>query len=651
MITVVSRPDLFSAVYRDVTYKFTSDKSPAVGDFTSQINSITEPGILDFPFGFTAGSPIVRILNPIQGLVAGGFIEISDTDNSLYPGVHRIIRIKPGDPTTFQIDTEYVGDDAGGLAKNYFKDYSIVVNVYVDGGLSFQTRVQHDQDGVFNARLEEEMREFLGSDVLDSGDTASQIAVNTSKAFYIEYAEEYLVRGSSGVDSVVIFDFTGDSANTKVGVNATVPKAFIKDGKIVSADGNLDKYIVDNVQAAKFLSNQPLVHQIGSEEDYQLSAIFRQSINLIVDGDNGTMEANIAGLSIPATNVVAISQSGVNPFSNLYSAKVDMDGVIFGALQILVQADTAISLKANTTYIITAMVAITNVKASSTMQLRLDLSGSGFFPSFNVEYLPINSASLDYIELRTTITVGGADIIRNPHIMFLDSPGTDVTGFSYYIDNWTMEEASLLYDRRARFYDNLGALISTDLEPIVINADRCMSIPVGTNNLTVPANTTRYLIDVYNGTNAITEELAFEINDTCVEKTRLEFMNLRGGIDAFSMKGLIETSMDVQQQTFKRLLGPNPGISAPQLITTFTDSVNLMTINSGWVTKEVTEWLEELIQSSEVYIVLDNLDSGGKDKLLINITKGSFQISNSVDTLFNIGFTYRLSIDKIVQKN
>lgn len=649
MITVVSRPDLFSAVYKDVTYQFTSDKSPATGDFVAQINTISQATVFDF--GLIPETTKVQTLTAIEDLTEGGFVEISGTINGRYQGVFRVVGIKTGDPTSFTIDTEFVGDDFNGDAKNFFKDYSIVANVFTDGGFSFQTRAQHDSDGVFSIRLADNIKNLLGSDVLQPETTAILDAINTCKPYYIEYTEEFVVRNANGIDKIVQQDIISDQQFTNIAVNATAPKAFIKNHQIISTAGNLDKYVIDGIQTAQFLSNQPLTKIIGSDEDYQLTTMFRQSVNLFPDGDNGTMETDVTGMIVGA-NSSEVVQSDLFPFSGLQSARVQCSGSAFFALTDILRHSTAVTLDANTTYIVTMRVSTVNVKPQLPIELFVGtLLGSGV-PTVVSKFEGIDFTNKAYIDVVTSFTIGGVAAL-DTFVLFLSTiPGQDLSNESFYVDEIIVSKVGIEYDRRARFFDNTGGLLGTDLDTMVINSDKCVNMPVGTSNLTLPVNTVQYIVDVFDGASAVTEEIVFNVNPDCRNtEQRFVFLNLRSGADAFTFIGMEEEGVEVRQETYKRLLGTNPSVEDGQVITTFTEANDIFTVNSGLITKDTSQWLKELIHSPEIYVILDNLESGGKEKMLISVRQGSFAISNSVDNLFNVTFSYRFSVDKPVQTN
>src|SRR3990172_9319662 len=110
-IIVISRPDAFTAAYRDVQYVFTSDKSPPSAIYQATIDTIKEK-LVTGGLGITIHYTTVRVLTPLT-LAIGDIINISSTVNGLYSGDYAITSIfQPG--IEFAIASAFLGNDSGG---------------------------------------------------------------------------------------------------------------------------------------------------------------------------------------------------------------------------------------------------------------------------------------------------------------------------------------------------------------------------------------------------------------------------------------------------------------------------------------------------------------------------------------------------------
>jgi hypothetical protein len=143
----------------------------------------------------------------------------------------------------------------------------------------------------------------------------------------------------------------------------------------------------------------------------------------------------------------------------------------------------------------------------------------------------------------------------------------------------------------------------------------------------------------------ISETLNFVLNDDCGRVSRrIEFLNKIGGLDAFTCKGKESKDMDIEKRTMKRVLNYPRSIPERSITTTGTESKEIHTLNTGLVTEKEKDWLIEMLESPEAYMVL----SGYRIPIQI-FTDFSFQ--KLQEGLYNTTFEYQFAFDRITQRN
>ena len=110
-----------------------------------------------------------------------------------------------------------------------------------------------------------------------------------------------------------------------------------------------------------------------------------------------------------------------------------------------------------------------------------------------------------------------------------------------------------------------------------------------------------------------TEQMFFTIASECrYETRRLEFLNSLGGFDYYNFTKVSKHSEEIERKFFKT--NPNDlsetgvidySISNRQKVQYYTTSKNKMKLNSDFMNVDTYNWLLELIESPEIYL-LDN---------------------------------------------
>ena len=182
---------------------------------------------------------------------------------------------------------------------------------------------------------------------------------------------------------------------------------------------------------------------------------------------------------------------------------------------------------------------------------------------------------------------------------------------------------------------------------------KAQSVLVGTSNLGVliTPETVKYQVRIglkdasSSFDSTLTERKTFIIDDNCYrDEFRFEWLNKLGGIDAYTFTGKHSKTTDIEKEVFKRSLNSARSIPERQTTTLKVDSKDIHNVNSGIVNYETRLWLDELLESPEVYLVV------GSYRLPVQIT-GSYDYEKLAEDSYNVGFEFELAYDKITQRN
>jgi hypothetical protein len=102
--------------------------------------------------------------------------------------------------------------------------------------------------------------------------------------------------------------------------------------------------------------------------------------------------------------------------------------------------------------------------------------------------------------------------------------------------------------------------------------------------------------------------------------------------------------MDIEKSVFKRTLNSSRTIPERSYTTVSVDSKEVHTLNTGIISKAERDWLIEMIESPECYIVLSGY------RIPIQITD-KFGIDKLAEDSYNIQFEYEFAFDRITQRN
>ena len=249
---------------------------------------------------------LVNLVTP-HGLSVGQWIFVASGD---YAGISQVIRVTS--TFSFTIDRPGAGT-FGGTYLQYYNNYKINVNVYLDGALS-DTKA-YTPTG-FNSTVDI-------SDLLKTNLDQDRV-----KEFYITVFETYeLIKGVTVTGSTV-----SDSANVFYAVYASLPfgNAF---------GGNMYEYVIGNNRDAKWMTDfEKPVYFIGAPDwsvsiisnsgiftldfnQYDSNGVFIQADNVIFNGSPGIFDVDFSSITLDAdTATVEIVGRDIETLT------VDIDG-------------------------------------------------------------------------------------------------------------------------------------------------------------------------------------------------------------------------------------------------------------------------------------------------------------------------------------
>lgn len=641
-ITVQERPDDISAAYLPIVYQFTSDRSPnSISNEVRNIVKITRAdNYAQFGTNFfgnpTTGfdpAPDDVVLRPelfIFGIAKGDFVTIENTSNGLYVGQFRVKEINNyGDlilDTPLQestLDFTIVTVTTGGTVSKLYKSFSVVLDLYINGNLQARIRKQYNNENRFKFNVSNEIQKFITKDLLDSGQSGVVKSINSSAPFYVKYAEEYLVPDVNGVLSIFLDDFTDDVDNLKVGVNSAIQYVDYRNSSIISTDQNLDAFVIYKVN---FIDN-------GTFDDD--ASGWTLSAGVTYNSGNGTLDWSNA-----AAQTAQVSLNDNLQIGNQYVFAIQVKNYVSGSL-------VDVDLKNGATVIDTLSLSIS---ADGQYLFMIDLTGA----SDVIDTIVINSsATVDF----ETDNIAISEVTQEKRFL-TNAPNNipirsgESAQLSFVIENIHTETIST-YFFRVRQYDSLGALIRSDDTTFALESTNMYHIGCGIENLSAifDSDTSKYDITVFGeGDNseeiAITETITYKVESECIDQSwRLHWLNSLGGIDSYTFIGKTSVSKDVTRNRYKRSLNVPRVIPERQLSTVDIESNIIYNINSGFINKQRSEWLSEILDSLDINIEVDQI------YLPVDIEDNDTPISDSVDKLFNINISFMFAFDRITQKN
>lgn len=143
----------------------------------------------------------------------------------------------------------------------------------------------------------------------------------------------------------------------------------------------------------------------------------------------------------------------------------------------------------------------------------------------------------------------------------------------------------------------------------------------------------------------VSEIRTYRLDPDCnvSENVRLVWLNSFGGWDYFNFKVGGKQTINVERQTYKKLLARDYSIGDRGDTTYAQKAEETWSIQSNWITQAESEWLVNLIQSREVY----ELKSG--EIYPIQILDTSYQVKQSIrDQIFNLTIQFKYAFNRVI---
>jgi hypothetical protein len=167
----------------------------------------------------------------------------------------------------------------------------------------------------------------------------------------------------------------------------------------------------------------------------------------------------------------------------------------------------------------------------------------------------------------------------------------------------------------------------------------------------IPSNTSYYTVAVTDTTLVAdqSETRTFTIDSDCSRTTtRFCWLNERGGYDSFTFKSPRKLKSRVKKDTHKKDRDYSSGIASREVVTTNVFAQDNMSTGTNKVVRETAEWLQGLLESSEVWIELEEGNALHNVRIPVTLNSKSKSISDTYNGMFNINLRYSFGWSKDV---
>jgi len=170
-----------------------------------------------------------------------------------------------------------------------------------------------------------------------------------------------------------------------------------------------------------------------------------------------------------------------------------------------------------------------------------------------------------------------------------------------------------------------------------------------------------YKIFLSDSNGRASQEFFFNIDSECrFETRRLEFLNSLGGFDYFNFTKVSRHTEDIERKFFQTTPNDltstgaiNYSISNREKVQYHTKSMPKMKLTSDWIDYNTYNWLLELIESPEIYLMDSYTAPSGSTEIrripVKNIEGNWEEKVSSVDKVFNLEVNLEFGIDNIRQ--
>lgn len=179
----------------------------------------------------------------------------------------------------------------------------------------------------------------------------------------------------------------------------------------------------------------------------------------------------------------------------------------------------------------------------------------------------------------------------------------------------------------------------------------------------ISSSATSYSLVLLNGAINQSKRIYFNIESNCrYEKRRIEFLNSLGGFDYFNFTQVSRHSEQIERKFFKQNADDlntdgtiSYNISNREKVQYYTKSMPSLKLVSNWVSYETFNWLLEMIESPEIYLI----DTYTNDKTGVsynrrvpikNIKENWEEKRSDTDQLFNLEINLEFGMDNFRQR-
>ena len=248
-------------------------------------------------------------------------------------------------------------------------------------------------------------------------------------------------------------------------------------------------------------------------------------------------------------------------------------------------------------------------------------------------------------------------------------------GYIYLLYDFS-DTTSLLGFTVNEYRENGNLLSTTSFSTPALNTFNHIRIPCSPTTLNkinssrvssgslpaVSSNASSYTINLRTETSTGSELFHFNIDTECrYETRRIEFLNSLGGFDYFNFTKVSKHSEEIERKFFETTANDltstgsiNYSISNREKVQYYTKSSPKMKLTSDWIDSKTYNWLLELIESPEIYLLdsyaLPNEDAINLRRIPIKNINGNWEEkSDSVDKLFNLEIELEFGMDNFRQ--
>ena len=234
-----------------------------------------------------------------------------------------------------------------------------------------------------------------------------------------------------------------------------------------------------------------------------------------------------------------------------------------------------------------------------------------------------------------------------------NSPKTITIGRtdSYQLSAIINYDAAISYQREVVEYDNSGGIVATNRDVFAPGVNSVWNLPCGGRDITINSSTVRYTVSISDGNDSntvISELMTFKIDDKCHRtNTRFVWLNPRGGYDAFTFVSPRKLNSSISKKMYSPTRSFPVVIGNREEAITDVNAKDSISTSTNKVTKQYAEWLQELMESPQVFIELEAGNVLHDKRIPVTLINKTRAVSNSYDSLFNVSIRYRFGFNKI----